>query len=699
MSFLSALAALLLLSCCLSSAYLLVLGWGGRRSGSQRLGTTLALAYGLLIAVFEVLASAGGFTVWAALPLWVLLTVLLGQRWHPLARRALRWDGGRARVLGRHLGKGWTRWLLLAAALLLGARLLRGLAAPPLAWDALTYHLVKAGRWVQTGGYSVLLAPDAWSYYEFFLPYGDALWAWAMLPAHGDGFLAPAGLLVWLSALGGAYATARVLGARRRMAVPAALVSAFLPAVVTGLTSAYVDNTVLALFLLGLASLLRVPRSGLGVEAVASVAALGVLAGVKPGGLPVFCLGLGVLAWGLLRAPRSTRVHRTHAVGLGLGVLLGVLPYVRTWAITGSALYPWPISLAGMSLSPGNPELAAIDSGVLFGNPPVRALEVVRALFLSKFGAGWDHLGLGPALLLAPVGVVAAVRASRRRWEGLVLAVCGLVSLLGVKSPTLWSVWTDSSPRFLACMMAALLLLASMLEGSWLRLLLWSCLGVELVLGVPRGWSQVDVRGVLQVALPALVALAGVAVAVGRGGKRPLLAGALAAVLLAVCWVPITFTRDALRYDFYSAAVSQKTFDLHPLQPSYVSSWPLWKALDDETPKRLAVTAGWDGLGHNWYWYPLMGSHLRNTLTYVPVLPDGSVGDYALQDTLRHANFNAWRERLLEEEVDFAVTLAPPPPEAKWMSAHPELFQPLTTSLDHGSAVWRIPHAPAEARP
>src|SRR4030095_4741815 len=40
------------------------------------------------------------------------------------------------------------------------------LSAPPLGWDALTYHLFRAGRWVHDGHASVVTAPDAWGYYE-----------------------------------------------------------------------------------------------------------------------------------------------------------------------------------------------------------------------------------------------------------------------------------------------------------------------------------------------------------------------------------------------------------------------------------------------------------------------------------------------------------------------------------------------------
>lgn len=691
MPLLASFTALSLLLCCTSSAYLLTLAWGARRSGSARVCATLGLAYGLLIAGFELLASVRGFTLGLALPLWGALTALLAARGHGRARAALRWDVGRARVLARRVLTGWRRWLVLGAALLAGARLLRGLAAPPLAWDALTYHLVKAGRWVQSGGYEPLRAPDAWGYYAFFLPYGDALWAWAMLPAHGDGFLAPAGLLVWGGVLAGAYGTARALRVRRRLALPVALTVAFLPAVVTALTAAYVDNTVLALFLLAMATLLSAPPWSVGT--VATAAALGVLAGVKPGGLSVYGLGAAVLGAGLARTWRAGEGRRVLGAWSALALLLGALPYLRTWVLTGSPLYPYPLTVAGVRVSAGNAQLAELSTGALNGHPPVRAAEVVQALLLSRFLSGLEHVGFGPALLLAPAGLMAAARAWRRRdGRALTLLVMGLATLAGVMNPALWAIWTDSSVRFVAPLMATLLLLAATLEEPGLGFVLWSCLALELVCAIPHGWSQVDVSGVRRVAPPVLLALAGSAVAPRWGARRrrPWLGAAVAVVLLGVAWVPIAATRRALRYDFYAAASDGKTFELHPLLPAYASSWPIWKELDGEAPKRLAVSAGWDGTGHNWFWYPLMGSQLQNTLTYVPVLPEGTVADYAREETLARADFLSWWRRLEEQRVELVVTLAPAPPEARWMSEHPEHFQCLVTSTQGRSAAWRV---------
>jgi hypothetical protein len=77
----------------------------------------------------------------------------------------------------------------------------------------LTYHLVKVAHWIRSGGIAPELAPDRWDGYEYFPYGGDALWAWAMLPFHGDAPLAAASVLIWLAALISAYAGGIALAA------------------------------------------------------------------------------------------------------------------------------------------------------------------------------------------------------------------------------------------------------------------------------------------------------------------------------------------------------------------------------------------------------------------------------------------------------------------------------------------------------
>ncbi|MFO1521010.1 MAG: hypothetical protein U1F77_03700 [Kiritimatiellia bacterium] len=118
----------------------------------------------------------------------------------------------------------WGPFALLAA--LVAAR---GIFLPPLAHDALSYHLAKAAMWIQTGGVNDLAAPGGWSFYRLFPGGWEELLAVVMLPARADAAAAALDVAVWLGLGWAAWETARALGAARGPAAGAAAVFALLP--------------------------------------------------------------------------------------------------------------------------------------------------------------------------------------------------------------------------------------------------------------------------------------------------------------------------------------------------------------------------------------------------------------------------------------------------------------------------------------
>ena len=138
---------------------------------------------------------------------------------------------------------------------------------------------------------------------------------------------------------------------------------------------------------------------------------------------------------------------------------------------------------------------------------------------------------------------------------------------------------------------------------------------------------------------------------------------------------------------------------MHRIEPSYASAWVLWQALDDPArPHVIAATAGWDGIGHNWYRYPLLGRRLQNRVLYVPVTADGSVIAYRLRETLaRRASLDAWLRRLVARRVDAVASLAPRSTiEDFWMRKLPELFQPMAADPDDLNVAYRFDRRKAE---
>ncbi|HEY7956990.1 MAG TPA: hypothetical protein VII38_16910, partial [Polyangia bacterium] len=115
-----------------------------------------------------------------------------------------------------------------------------------------------------------------------------------------------------------------------------------------------------------------------------------------------------------------------------------------------------------------------------------------------------------------------------------------------------------------------------------------------------------------------------------------------------------------------------------------------WRFVDDGAPHHIALTAGWDGVGHNLLREPLLGTRLQNRVRYVPITVDGSIVDYRNGEALRRASPRAWLRRLVDDQIDLVVALGPPPPEVGWMQSDRALFQ-LAAADDRGlNRVYRL---------
>jgi hypothetical protein len=715
--FFAYLLAFLMLACCLWTSYLVALWLLGPVSTSVRWCAAAVVAYFLLAALFYLLALPGLFCLELAAPLW--LAVALSARWlldrGRVAGQVLQRDLRRLAELVRGLAVAPgspLRWLAAAGALVVGLRTARGLVAPPLAWDALIYHLLRAGRWVQTGSLEPHLAPDAWRYFEFYPVTGDALWAWAMLPLHGDALLAPAGLLVWLSLLLGGYGAARTLGARERDAVLAALLTGLTPACVNYLTSASVNNTLLALFLLGVVFLGRLLRQPRPARALLLGGALGVGAGVQLYGAPLLLLAGGVVL--VLALTRGRGSPRWRIVGaFALAAAVAAPGYLRTWIATGSPLYPFSLSLAGRTLLPGNDDLMAIMRDP--GPTPFHPLEFVYRLFFIRLNDTWEHLNLGPgSALVVLLGLAGAARLLRRRGQrvlvGFLLATV-LVLLAATFSDALLgqrTKWASVVGRFLLPGLAALVLTSSTL-GWWPALA--AALLANLLLTLPLGWTWADLEGLMRLALPLLLggALALESLLWLRRRRRALLGLAAACcVLAAVGALWLEPVREDRRPSIYSAAAGGTvegregavSFDVHALKPEFAAAHEIWTLLDGGPGHRVAYAAGREGLGQGLYLYPLLGSRLQNRLLYVPPTADGSVPPtYAMSAAeVGRLDPRAWLRRLRQKRVDHVVLLPPEPPELSWILKRPGLFTPLTGTDPERPLAFRVDWRRAKRR-
>ncbi|MDX1631756.1 MAG: hypothetical protein R3234_07835, partial [Thermoanaerobaculia bacterium] len=142
------------------AALVLLLGWSlAAWTFAQRLfpeervlrglGVLVLLPWMLSLA-FWALAGLGQFRLGIALGVSAAVVGALAWWRRGAVSRCLADDLGRLGSLGREAFSGWTLVVSIPVVALAGLRLLRGTLAPPLAWDALTYRLFKAGTWVQT---------------------------------------------------------------------------------------------------------------------------------------------------------------------------------------------------------------------------------------------------------------------------------------------------------------------------------------------------------------------------------------------------------------------------------------------------------------------------------------------------------------------------------------------------------------------
>jgi hypothetical protein len=287
-------------------------------------------------------------------------------------------------------------------------------------------------------------------------------------------------------------------------------------------------------------------------------------------------------------------------------------------------------------------------------------------------------------LLLALVAAATILRNREARadlWAPLSLAAVVVASTLGTHTLALRTMWAAIFPRHVTAAYAVIAVLAALVP--WRRAWPGWCLAlaVSCVLAFPRGWSVLDGDAGWRLGLLALTAASAAAAAplvpAVRRRSRIVRASIVAVVLVGVFAAGLPRLRAAFRYPFWSAALSQSAapFDFNGLEARSMEAWPIWERLDGADPKRLAVTCGWDGMGHSCYLYPLMGSRLQNRVLYVPPTLDGSVVDYGDEDLGRAVQLRAWLTRLLEEDVDHVVLIPPSSPErSSWIVHLPDVF-------------------------
>ena len=537
--------------------------------------------------------------------------------------------------------------------------------------------------------------------YEYFPVVGDLYWAWAMLPFRGDLPLAAAGAAIWAVVLLATYGCARTLGAGASRAAMAAAAVGAMPSVLAYLSSAYVDNTTLALFLLGSLFLARFGLERRLAEAPLAVAAFALMVGVKLTTAALFALAAVAVVVLVMRSPAPAKARRLALLACLLVALVGTPSYLRAWIERGSPFFPFPISFGGVVLSEGSEDSGRV-AALYLGDERYHldGPGEFWAYFLSRPASRGYFVNPGPGILifglLALLALPELVREGRdrrnRRRLGVALGflAAALVMIAGFLSGNMElfrrTLKVATAGRYLTPAFAALAVVAARRSGPAATWAWATAVAAGLWLSRPVAWAPSEPRALGLAALAVTLAAALIGLALRARRRRwlsPALAGAGAVCVLALACGAVGALRAEHRHELWRAAADPevRTFHMHPLHGAYAAAWPIWEALDDPAAPsghRVAVTAGWDGVGHNWYQYPLLGSRLRNRVLYVPITADGSIPDYREREAAaRAADLPAWLARLVAARVGFVVSLAPrSTPEDAWMRRLPGIFEP-----------------------
>ena len=135
------------------------------RLAGRAVGAAIGL-YWVAVGSFEVLALLGLFRVGVVLPLGLLVPALLLFVYREPLLESLSELGNLTasafEALFRMLkARPWLAGGFAIFGLHLALRMARAIVTPSLGWDDFTYHLFRAGLWVQNGSLELQPSPDA----------------------------------------------------------------------------------------------------------------------------------------------------------------------------------------------------------------------------------------------------------------------------------------------------------------------------------------------------------------------------------------------------------------------------------------------------------------------------------------------------------------------------------------------------------
>lgn len=654
------------------SGYLLARVLLGRRAEEDPLALSIAtllvasaegVFLGLVLGILHVLRADVGLVVLIGLTLIPLLRARRSGEdlWAPL------------RVLGRRVRDRVREHpiLSLIAAHAVFAEGLRGLMRPPLSWDALMYHLLITGTWLQEQRIIPIFGMHP-TYFYGYQPSNGSVWLWWwMAPSHSELYanlaFFPHTVLLALAAGG----IARELGARRHWPL-AAFVTLLIPVVIRFTATQYVDIFLGAAFAAAVFFGLRWMREATWSDAVLAGAGMGLAAGTKVLGLP-FALSVGLV----ILFARGSWGRRTGQLGAALLalVLLGGFFYARNAVVGAGPLGARCEGTPGAADGPEVPKIPRIHTVAWMIQEGQISAGTLADVFLGVPRLGSEEIGVGPqVLLLLPFFLLPWLLPREVRRGAWVVWGLVLVQLLvWITVPYGTSGHVFANVRYLdgvlALMFAGAVAMGErFVPDKTLRALVLLLLIQDLLM------LHTEMPRTVRIAL-ALVDIGLIAVALSprlrdlfRHRARELALATVALLLLVTPFWADFRAQDRIRA-FQNEYTAHKT-----------AAWlfaPGWGWLEKNGGDGTVAVIG---APSNFFVYPVMGTRLERKAIYVNFNRQNSrnAADYPGCDPRVDPDPQAWLENLLRQEVRWIYLHRFPQVdfqrETEWILARPDLF-------------------------
>lgn len=570
--------------------------------------------------------------------------------------------------------------------------LARCLILPPLGWDWMSYHGVRAAIFLQNESWTFPEASGILGLCRHYFAGSEVLAAWAMLPFHSDLLVNLVFVVQWIC-LGFAVVT---LAGLLRLGATAQLISGFavmfIPAVRTIAAGGYVDVGQSLAVISAACFVIAFSRSPTSGYALLAFVATGIAIGIKLSAAAPSVVIVASVVCICLFSRRHRRQTAKWVIPVGFVVmLLPCLPWLSiAYRDTGYPLSPMAIEVFGLTLGVTNPEMERLQQTRSVSSAEWDTLRILFGSGRSSASAGTQAWVSPPALgqltllplCVLPFGLIAGWKGRLRReiliLLGLMLAVAIFYYHPGVEAVR--KDYSASSARYVLAIPAIGIPISFIAAVRWGFLMgpysvaLFATSAFHAASYALHGVAAFEVRYIVY-----LVAFGGATIVAMSLLSRVNVKVRIAAV--AILALAGALGLRSVRHDLRERAL-QRSVHVHSV-PRY---WHDAARLVDHGPGRLiAVTGGPTPVAGSWFTYFFLGRKLQNRITYVPITDDGRallVGPGI--DRRDFGNRAAWSRRIVESGATEVLSFAPLSLEQAWMEADPERFEKLAGTTSWG---------------